>query len=103
MAEDERFTLYFLLVTLYFLLVCDYLLFVTCYLLLVTFLVAARYFLFANCYLTIKRSSHLGAFCKKGVAKNFPKFTGRHLCQSLFFNKVAGVILKRDSGTGALL
>ena len=24
---------------------------------------------------------------KKGVLKNFPKFTGKHLCQSLFFNK----------------
>ena len=25
---------------------------------------------------------------KKGVLKNFTKFTGKHLCQSLFFNKV---------------
>ena len=25
---------------------------------------------------------------KKGVLKNFAKFTGKHLCQSLFFNKV---------------
>ena len=30
-------------------------------------------------------------FCKKGVLKNFTKFTGKHLCQSLFFNKVAGL------------
>ena len=29
-------------------------------------------------------------FCEKGVLRNFPKFTGKHLCQSLFFNKVAG-------------
>ena len=29
--------------------------------------------------------------CKKGVPKNFAKFTGKHLCQSLFFNKVAGL------------
>ena len=28
-------------------------------------------------------------FCKKGVSKNFTKFTGKHLCQSLFLNKVA--------------
>ena len=28
-------------------------------------------------------------FCKKGVFKNFSKFTGKHLCQSLYFNKVA--------------
>ena len=30
-------------------------------------------------------------FYKKGVPKNFTKFTGKHLCQSLFFNKVAGL------------
>ena len=30
-------------------------------------------------------------FCKKDVLGNFAKFTGKHLCQSLFFNKVAGV------------
>ena len=29
-------------------------------------------------------------FCKKGFFKNFAKFTGKHLCQSLFFNKVSG-------------
>ena len=28
---------------------------------------------------------------KKGVLGNFTKFTGKHLCQSLFFNKVAGL------------
>ena len=28
-------------------------------------------------------------FCKKGVLKNLAKFTGKHLCQILFFNKVA--------------
>ena len=27
---------------------------------------------------------------KKGVLRNFAKFTGKHLCLSLFFNKVAG-------------
>ena len=30
-------------------------------------------------------------FCKKGVLRNAAKFTGKHLCQSLFFNKVAGL------------
>ena len=30
-------------------------------------------------------------FCKKGVLRNFAKFTGKHLCYSLFFNKVAGL------------
>ena len=29
-------------------------------------------------------------FCKKGVLKNVTKFTGKHLCQSLYFNEVAG-------------
>ena len=28
---------------------------------------------------------------KKGVLRNFTKFTGKHLCQSLFLNKVAGL------------
>ena len=27
---------------------------------------------------------------KKDVLRNFAKFTGKHLCRSLFFNKVAG-------------
>ena len=29
--------------------------------------------------------------CKKGVIRNFAKVTGKHLCQSLFLNKVAGL------------
>ena len=28
---------------------------------------------------------------KKGVLRNFTKFTAKRLCQSLFFNKVAGL------------
>ena len=31
---------------------------------------------------------------KKGVLRNFAEFTGKHLCQSLFFNKVAGLSLQ---------
>ena len=27
----------------------------------------------------------------RGVLENFTKVTGKHLCQSLFFNKVAGL------------
>ena len=27
-------------------------------------------------------------FCRKGVLRNFAKFTRKHLCQSLFLNKV---------------
>ena len=30
-------------------------------------------------------------FCKKGVLWKFTKFTGKHLCQSLFFNNDAGL------------
>ena len=35
------------------------------------------------------RSSRPEVFCKTGVLKNFAKLTGKHLCQSLSFNKVA--------------
>ena len=37
------------------------------------------------------RSSHPEVFCRKGGPKNFVKFTGKHLCQSFFFNKIAGL------------
>ena len=37
------------------------------------------------------RSSRPEVFCKKGVLRNFAKLTGKHLCQELFFNKVAGL------------
>ena len=37
------------------------------------------------------RSSHRRCSTKKGVLKNFAKFTGKRLCQSLYFNKVAGL------------
>ena len=36
-------------------------------------------------------SSRPEVFCKNGALRNFSKFTGKHLCQSLFFNKVAGI------------
>ena len=37
------------------------------------------------------RSSRPEVFCKKGVLRIFAKFTGKHLCQSLFLNIVAGL------------
>ena len=44
---------------------------------------------------------------RKGVLRNLTKFAGKHLCQGLFFNKVAGLrpvlLLKKDSGTGVFL
>ena len=36
-------------------------------------------------------SSRPEVFCKKGVLKNFTKFTEKHLCQSLFLNKDAAL------------
>ena len=46
---------------------------------------------FITCAHYMCRSSCQDVFCKKSVLKNFTKFTGKHLCQSLFFNKVAGL------------
>ena len=52
-------------------------------------------------------SQELEVFCKKGVLRNFEKVTGKHPCQSLIFNKVAGhrsaTLLKKDSVTGVFL
>ena len=39
----------------------------------------------------ISKSSRPEVFCKIGVLRNFAKFTGKHLYQSLLFNKVAGL------------
>ena len=39
---------------------------------------------------TSYRSSH-GRCALQGVLRNFSKFLGKHLGQSLFFNKVAGL------------
>ena len=37
------------------------------------------------------RSSRLEVICRKRILRNFKKFTGKHLCQSFLFNKVAGL------------
>ena len=42
-------------------------------------------------YVVTYRSSHQMCSVKKSVLRNFEKFTGKHLCQSIFFNKVAGL------------
>ena len=44
-----------------------------------------------NCTSIQKQPSEM--FCKKEVLENFTKFIGKHLRQSLFFNKVASVRL----------
>ena len=51
------------------------------------------------CFAKIKFSKHTlykqkqppEVFYKKSVLRDFTKFTGKHLCQSLSFNKVAGL------------
>ena len=49
--------------------------------------VASDYFLLKS-----HRSSRPEVLCERGVLENFAKFTGKHLCQSLFFNKVRGLV-----------
>ena len=48
-----------------------------------------------HCYrsmiLPARRSNRPEVLCEKGVLRNFVKFTGKHLCQKLYFNKVAGL------------
>ena len=46
-------------------------------------------------------NSHQRCSLKKDVLKNFAKFTGKHLCQSLFLKKVEGlkptILLKKET------
>ena len=46
------------------------------------------------------RSSHQMCSIEIGVLKNFTKFTGKHLCQSLFLNKVADPRRFKKSSAG---
>ena len=46
---------------------------------------------------TICRSSYRRCSVRKGVLRNCAKFTGKHLPQSLFFNKVTGKIFLSKS------
>ena len=49
------------------------------------------------------RNSRLEVFCKKGVLRNFTKFTGKHRCQSLFLLSCRlkpATLLKKRSCTG---
>ena len=54
-----------------------------------------RFIFSAVCY--CRRGSHRSSrpevICKNRILGNFAKFTGKHLCQSLFFKKVAGLQL----------
>ena len=55
----------------------------------------------------MNKSSQRRSSMKIGVLKNLPIIAGKRLCQSLFFNKVAGLrtatLLKKGSGTGVFL
>ena len=46
---------------------------------------------FLYCKLIFFRHRHRRCFIKDDVPKNFAKFKGKHLCQGLFFNEVAGL------------
>ena len=45
-----------------------------------------------NFEFSLSKGSRSEVFCKIGVLRNFAKFTRKHLCQSLLFNKVAGLL-----------
>ena len=45
----------------------------------------------AEAYIRTSQKQPPEMFCKKGILRNFAKFAGKHLCQSLVFNKVAGL------------
>ena len=54
------------------------------------FLWIFQYFL-EHHFCTSGRSTHRRCSVKKDCLRNFAKLTGKRLCQSLFFNKVAGL------------
>ena len=55
---------------------------------------------FVFCISSSNSTSHRKCSVKKGVLSEFAKFTRKHLCQSLFLNKVAGlrpaILLKKS-------
>ena len=51
----------------------------------------ANYFCKRIFVIDVCRSSHLMCPIIKGAPKNFAKYTGKYLCQSLFLNKVGGL------------
>ena len=49
------------------------------------------------------RGSSQEMFCEKGVLRNFTKFTGKYLCQSLFFNNFSCLkVYNKDTRTTPL-
>ena len=53
-------------------------------------------------YFIKAKGSRPKVFCSKGVLRNFTKFTGKHLWQSLFLIKLQGSA-RKNSGTGVFL
>ena len=55
----------------------------------------------------LNRSSHRRCSVRKGVLRNVAKFTGKHLCQSLYFHKVqcarVSILIKLQAWPGTLL
>ena len=47
--------------------------------------------------LSLVRSGHRRCSVRKRVLRNFAKFTGKHLCQSLFLNKNAENFIKKET------
>lgn len=69
--------------------------------LLVQFLAFIGEYVFTNAHAhDLKQKQQREVLYKKGVLKNVVKFTGKLMRWSVFFNKVAGFRLKRDSNTG---
>ena len=56
-----------------------------------------------------RKSNHRSCYIEKSVLKNFAKFTGKHLCRTPSFNKVAAAglrsaaLLKKRPETGVFL
>ena len=51
-----------------------------------------NFFDLLNIFLQIYRSSRRRCSVRKDVLRNFAEYTGKHLCQSLFFNEGAGLL-----------
>ena len=54
-------------------------------------LVLISWLLYSTSSVARNRISHGKCSLRKGVLRNSAKFTGKHLCQSLLFSKVAGL------------
>ena len=46
---------------------------------------------FSKFQISFGKSSHRRCSIKKGALRNFAKYRGKHLCQSSFFHKIAGL------------